>query len=86
MHRWQFRGLLGIVDHAGLLLVVDDFHVLGSAVLPAKPDPELAVDPDRMLSRAIVQEGLEVVARRNTQLIELSCGVDRLAPASRDLE
>jgi hypothetical protein len=43
-------------------MVVDDFHVLGSPMLPAKADSELVVDPDRILSRPIANESLEVIA------------------------
>ena len=50
------------------------------------PLADVVVDPDRMLSRAIANEGLEVIARRNTQVLELNCCVDRLELASRDSE
>jgi hypothetical protein len=86
MHRRQHRGHLGIVDHARLLVVVDDFYVLGPAVLPTKAHSELAVDPDRILSRPIANDGLEAIGRRDTWTLELDGCLERRELASREPE
>ena len=55
-------------------MVVNDLDVMRVAILPAKADPPLIVDPDTVLSSAIALELLEPVARRNTKVVQgFSC-------------
>jgi len=55
-------------------VVVDHFNVMGVAVSPHETDSILIVDPDAMLALPISTKGLEVVARKGTEVAEsLGC-------------
>ncbi len=57
-------------------MVVGDFDVVGMAILPAKTDPVLVIDPDTVLSRSISSQSLQAVTGWNTQLSKLSHPVE----------
>ena len=54
----------------GSVVVVDDFNLLGAFLGPYKADPILIVDPDGMLSGAVLLQRMQPVARRNLQIIQ----------------
>src|SRR5438552_4085440 len=56
------------------LVVVDDLDLCGTFCRPHKAHPELVVDSDRVLSRAIARQGLEAVAWRRSQVAESARG------------
>jgi hypothetical protein len=65
-------------------VVVRDFDFEGMAFLPTKADPELLVDPDAVLTRAIVPECLQPVSRRNSEVLEIAGSVDLVEPPPGD--
>jgi len=46
-------------------MIIDDFDILGAGVRPTKADPELVIDPDRMLTFPICLERMQTVGRWN---------------------
>jgi hypothetical protein len=68
-------------------MIIHDLYIVGITLLPAKADPPLLVDPDRMLPLAVSREGLQAIARRHTQVIQARCSVQqRQLPARLPLE
>jgi hypothetical protein len=53
------------------LMVIDYFHVVSVAVFPDKTHPVLAVDPDRVLPRPVSAQLFELVARRDSELVQV---------------
>ena len=51
-----------------LLVVIDNLHVIRIALVPAKADASLIVDPDAMLTRPAARELFEPVARRHPKI------------------
>jgi hypothetical protein len=51
-------------------MVVDDFDIAGSSVIPDKADAPLVVDPDRMLAVAIRPQSLQPVAGRHAKIAQ----------------
>jgi hypothetical protein len=49
-------------------MIVDNLHVNWAVKTPTKADPEMIVDTDRVLTRALSPERPEMVVRRNTQI------------------
>src|SRR5580700_4517479 len=56
---------------ASSLVVVHDLDVPCGAVAPFEAYPPLIVDADAMFSASIAMQGLEAVAGRNPQIVEL---------------
>jgi hypothetical protein len=67
-------------------VVVDDFNVLGSACGPAEADPSLVIDPNRVLSLAVLLERFEPVCRRHLQGIQRDRRIQHSELASRHRE
>jgi hypothetical protein len=72
---------------AAPLVVIDDRYVASVATLPAEADAVLIIDADAGLPLAVTRELLQVVARRDTEVIE---GLGRIQeqqiPQRRTLE
>jgi hypothetical protein len=51
-------------------VVIDNLDVAGVAFIPLKTDPPLIVQADAVLASAISAEFLQVVSRRNSEIIE----------------
>jgi hypothetical protein len=51
-------------------VVVDEFDIISTSVLPREADSPLVVDPDAVLPPSVALERLEAVARRNPQVLE----------------
>jgi len=66
-------------------MVVDDLDILGACSGPAKADPVLVVDADRMLSGTVAFERLEPVARRDSQVVQPTGDLQLTQLAPRDL-
>ena len=62
------------------------FDVGGAFRRPSEANPELVVDPDRMLPSAIPAERLEPVARRQLQIAQIKRGIEIAELAARDLD
>jgi hypothetical protein len=61
-------------------------HIFGVIASPYEADPELIVDPDRVLACTVALEGLEPVRRRRLEVLELA-GLgqhDQLPPRDPD--
>src|SRR5579884_2208144 len=71
MGRMALRGM-----GAFLLVIVDDFDVLGSARRPAEADAELVVDTDGVLAGAVGDQGFEPVVGGRAQVVESGRGVE----------
>jgi hypothetical protein len=52
-------------------VVVNDFDIMGSIILPYKADTELIVDTDAVLTLPVADEGLQAIARRNSQIVQI---------------
>jgi hypothetical protein len=63
-------------------VVIHDLYLVGISFSPLEANPPLIVDADAILTLAIPRELFEVVARRDTQVFQLFCGVyyGELAP------
>jgi hypothetical protein len=67
-------------------MVIDNFNVLRTFGGPDKADPELVVDPDGVLPRAIALEGFKPIAGRRLQIVKNLGGVQQHQFAACDLE
>lgn len=65
-------------------MVVNKRDVFRSLRRPREANPELVVDPDRMLSHAVTFQRFEAVAWRCTQVVERSRGIEivQLSPCN----
>jgi hypothetical protein len=68
------------------LVIVHDLDVCGALGRPNKTDPELVVDPYRMLPFAITSQGFETIARRRIQVGQIGRGVEVPQLAARNLD
>jgi hypothetical protein len=59
---------VAVVMTVGLSVIVDNLYVFGAGRAPAKADPELVVDPDRVLARPVADQCLQPVPRRDAQI------------------
>jgi hypothetical protein len=57
-------------------MIINNFHVVGVAICPAKADAPLAVDSNAVLAFAAAFERFEPVARSNPQVLEPDCRVE----------
>ncbi len=57
-------------------MVVDDFNVPASPIAPDKTYPPLIIDADAVLSSAIRPQRLQVVAGRDTEIVQLDRRID----------
>jgi len=64
-------------------VVIHYFDVPGRAFSPLKANAPLLVDADATLSAPITVQSFETIARRDMQIIELFCRVDREKLCSR---
>ena len=55
-----------------LLVVVDDFNIVGSVLLPGKTYAELVVDPYTVLPSPISPEPLQAIPGRHLQIIQMN--------------
>jgi hypothetical protein len=53
------------------LVVVDDFDLLGTFLGPDEANPELIVDPDRVLTLAVARELFQAIAGRRAQVVQI---------------
>src|SRR5689334_7955913 len=60
----------GLRNNAFLVVVVDDFDMHGSSLMPNKTDAPLVVDPNRVLPLPIRLQRFEPVSGRNSKIIE----------------
>jgi hypothetical protein len=51
-------------------VIVDDFDMRRSSLIPYKADPPLIIDPDRMLSLTIRSKGFEAIPGRHPKITE----------------
>jgi len=63
-------------------MVVNDLNIAGAAIFPAKADPPALVDPDAVLTLPVPFQGFQVIAGRDTQVLEKvrTMQVEKLAP------
>ena len=54
-------------------MIVDYFNIVSIAVFPDKTYSELVIDPNCMLPRSVICQGMQLVARGDLQIAEL-CG------------
>ncbi len=64
-------------------MIVHDFDFGWALIGPDEADTPLPVDPNRMLARPISAQGLQMVARRKTQILQHMRGVQRLQHGPR---
>jgi hypothetical protein len=57
-------------------VVIKNFNVLSPSLGPSETDAPLVVYPDAVLPLPIAREGLEPVARWNSQVIQKVSGID----------
>jgi hypothetical protein len=56
-------------------VVIHDFDLVGTVVMPDKTDAPLVVDPDAVLPKALTLEGLELIAWWNPQTRQFGRGM-----------
>jgi hypothetical protein len=66
-------------------VVVCDFDFVGISVLPPETDPELVIDADAVLPRAVTFQAFEAIAWGDTQLAEVTHPIElrQFAPDHR---
>lgn len=62
-------------------MIAHELDLLGAVVAPDEADAELVVDADRPLSRAVVAQPVQPVARRRPQVLDRDGGVQPLQPS-----
>lgn len=58
------------VIHWKLLMVIDDFHIMGVAVVPDKTDSPLPVNADAVHARPVPGKGFKMISWRDTQILQ----------------
>lgn len=61
-----------------ILVVIDDLDVVRVTVTPPEADSPLGIDPKAVLAPPIAAQRLELVGRRNRQVLQISRGIDLL--------
>src|SRR6476646_6021853 len=51
-------------------VIVDEFDMVRTSVLPYEADPPLPVDPDAVLASPVALQRLQPIARRNPKIVE----------------
>jgi hypothetical protein len=64
-------------------MVVDDLDILRS-ILPAKADPPLVVDRDRLGIAAVATELLKPIARRHVEVVDAFRRIEHVELTPRD--
>ena len=67
-------------------MVVGHFDVLRAIRSPTETNPELIVDPDRVLSFAASAQRLKPVTGRQPQIAQVGGGIEIAKLAARDLD
>jgi len=57
-------------------VIVDDLDVEGIPGLPSKADPVPIVDTDAVLTLSISTQRFEMIARRDSQILQRRCSVE----------
>ena len=65
-------------------MIVNDFNVMKAVTIDHKADAILIVDPNAVLSLAITMEQLQMIRRRDSQILQTSRIVDHNQLAERD--
>jgi hypothetical protein len=69
------------IDHINLFsVIINDLNVKGIAVLEAKADSPLVIDADAVLSEAVMLERLQMIRRRQAQILKTSGGIQLCEP------
>ena len=68
-------------------MIIDDFHVIGTAVRPSETDAPLLVDADRVLAFPVSRQLLQPIARRRAQILHIGRRIHQnqqlLCPANK---
>jgi hypothetical protein len=67
-----------------LLMIVNDFNIVGTIRRPDKTDAPLIIDPDRVLPGAVSPEQFEPVAGRTAQIVQPHGGIQHFQLALGD--
>lgn len=59
-----------------LSVIVDEFDILSTSIVPGEADPPLIIDSNAVLPRPVVFQRLQPIAGRHTQRVEKAGGVD----------
>jgi hypothetical protein len=51
-------------------VVIHDFDIFGASVRPTETHPELIIDTDAMLSRAVAFQGFQSISWRHPQIVQ----------------
>src|SRR4051794_5647303 len=72
------------VNFIRLSVVIDDLNPFRASLGPAKDDPPLVIDPDRVVAAQITFERFQPIAERHYEIAQPHCGIelDQLAPRS----
>ena len=66
-----------------MLMIIYNFHVVCSAILPRKADAPLVVDTNTVLIAATTAQWLQAVGRRNAQIRQIRSGMEHQQFAQR---
>lgn len=64
-------------------MVVAEFNLVCVALLEPEADPPLVIDGDGVLTGTIPLEGVQTIAGRDTKVLQLGSGVERLQLSQR---
>jgi hypothetical protein len=66
-------------------MIVDDFDMRWSSLIPDKADPPLIIDPNRMLSPTVRSECFEPIARGHSKFAEHPGLIQKTKLSKRDV-
>src|SRR6185437_13629408 len=75
----------GLRNSPPLAVVVDDFDMHRSSLMPNETNAPLVIDPDRVLSLPVRLQGFEPIAGRNAQVIEQPGLIQKAKLSQRDI-
>jgi hypothetical protein len=64
-------------------MVIDDFNLVRVPFLKSEANAPLIVDRDRMLTDTAASEGVQPVARRDTQIVQRRCCIEHIEFSER---
>jgi hypothetical protein len=56
-------------------VVIDEFDIIRTSVLPHEADPPLVIDPDAVLTSPVTFESFKPIAGRDSEVFEISRGM-----------
>jgi hypothetical protein len=58
-------------------VVINDFYIVRVAIAPGEADAPPIVDANTVLTRPVARQPLQAVSRRDSQILDCLCGMDK---------